>query len=336
MRNIRGPTGHYLSLPNAHGNPPGSLWGVFVRRRAAALLAIPILLSGCSPEEDDAPPIDQAVALEVDAPRIIVHNPGTGDRRLFEFAEEAADQRVEVTIASGFRQQTKTKDVGMRPDPVPADETITLSLTANSEGFHAEDTETIAADEEATRSVTVRADNGPAPGFLYGWRATGSGQTTSVRMAAPEGAEDAGRSATEQALLRMTSLPVVLPDKPIAPGAVWSVDSRVAGDATLLQTTTYTLVEADDERLELDVDIEQRPAVGAMDLPDGGKLSVLNSNTASSGHLTVDLAAPLPIAGTVDYTTRVIYGGDSEVRIVQDLLTTVGYGAGAGAGAGAG
>lgn len=182
---------------------------------------------------------------------------------------------------------------------------------------------------------SLNEDLAGTAGFLMGLRGNNNGQTTTVHLAAPVDASDEGRAATESALMKMISVPVVFPDEAIGPGAVWSVDSRVTGEATLLQTTTYTLNEIAGDQLDLDVSVTQRPALGALSLEgqsgvpedETGTLNVLNSNTTSQGSLTVDLNQPLPTAGRISYTTRVVYGGeDSDVRVLQDSTSVLDFG----------
>lgn len=126
--------------------------------------------------------------------------------------------------------------------------------------------------------------------------------------------------------MKILSLPVIFPEEEVGVGATWSVDTRVTGESTLLQTATYTITGMEGDRVDLDVDVQQRPALGALTMEDGEPLNVLNSNTTSEGSLTVDLGSPLPVDGRVSYTTRVVYGGaDSDVRVVQDSTTSLAF-----------
>ena len=99
-------------------------------------------------------------------------------------------------------------------------------------------------------------------------------------------------------------------------------DSRVSGDSTLLQTTTYTLEELTDTGAQLSMEVSQRPALGALAMEDGGELAVMDSETRSSGNLTVDFSKPLPTGGNVDIATRISYGTEeSEIRVLQSTNT---------------
>ena len=119
-------------------------------------------------------------------------------------------------------------------------------------------------------------------------------------------------------------------DEEIGRGAQWTVESRVTGEATLLQTTTYTLNKLEGDVATLDVSVEQRPSLGALsfdsaDAPaelHGKELKVLDSSTTSEGTVTVDLSKPLPTAGAVSITTLISYGSEgSDLRVMQSNAT---------------
>lgn len=326
------------------------------RRSLLATLAIASLaLSACVTEETD-PSTEAAVGLPVDAPRIVVQSLGTGPAELIEYhdldesdsesEDSAPQQELIVEVAEGFAQNLMPADVVEPSAPAGGDvETIRLPLRGSTSPAAEADTEN--QEREASRDVEFRLgqpshtnleftdDLRSAEGFLLGWRGADNGEVSTVRLAAPLDATDEGRAATEQALMKLLSMPVVFPEEEISQGATWTVDSRVTGQSTLLQTTTFTLVSLEGDTVKLEVDIQQRPALGALEFEGqpgaedltGQSLNVLNSNTTSQGELTVDLSQPLPVDGQVAYTTRVVYGGpDSEIRVVQDSTTAVSFG----------
>ena len=117
-------------------------------------------------------------------------------------------------------------------------------------------------------------------------------------------------------------MPIVFPDEEIGEGAVWTVESRTSGDSTLLQTTTFTLDDLTETGAELSMDISQRPALGALAMEDGGELEVMDTETRSSGNLSVDFSQPLPTNGDIDIATRVSYGTEeSQIRVLQSTNT---------------
>lgn len=304
----------------------------FPRTVAAVATAAALTLTACSSEET-GPQTEAAVGLPVDAARVTVQTPGEAERVL-EYAA-AGEQTVSVEVAEGFNQLVMQADAVDVQAPAGGDVTrLTLPLTGVTEGA----SEPAEGEREATRDVEFTVgqpspdnlelvdDVRSAEGFRLGWRAEDDGQVSTVRLAAPTEATDEGRALVEQALMKILSLPVIFPEEEVGVGATWSVDTRVTGESTLLQTATYTITGMEGDRVDLDVDVQQRPALGALTMEDGEPLNVLNSNTTSEGSLTVDLGSPLPVDGRVSYTTRVVYGGaDSDVRVVQDSTTSLAF-----------
>ena len=302
---------------------------------AATALTLSTGLVACTTERPD-PSIEPAVGLPVDAARVTVQSAGTGERVLTYQDADAGEQSLEVEVADGMEQNVMQADAVDVQAPAGGDvQQITLPLTGGTSTARQDQPE---EGEPATRDVEFRLgrpsstdleltdDIRSTEGFLFGWDGQDAGRVSTVSLAAPRDATDEGRARIEQALMKLLSLPVVFPEEAVGPGATWSVDSRVTGESTLLQTITYTLTALEGDRVELDVDVQQRPAIGALSLEDGGSLNVLNSNTTTEGSLTVDLAHPLPVDGRVSWTTRVVYGGaDSDVRVVQDTTTSLAF-----------
>src|SRR5699024_943768 len=126
----------------------------------------------------------------------------------------------------------------------------------------------------------------------------------------------------EQAIVELTSMPIVFPDEEIGEGAVWTVESRTSGDSTLLQTTTFTLDDLTETGAELSMDISQRPALVSLSMEDGGELEVMDTETRSTVNLSVDFSQPLPTNGDIDIATRVSYGTEeSQIRVLQSTNT---------------
>lgn len=334
-----------------------------LRNRIPALLAVAALVTGlaaCANDTDDFADfddtLDQAVALPVDAPRITIGQTGT-DPQMLAYRDIDNTQDVTVSVSDGFNQTVTTAEHA-DPTPPAGGDVTTITLPLDGVTNPADDPATDPADDSAgsadsadveqpaDRDTTFRVGQPQASdlslveelrsaeGFRFGWRATNDGQVSTVRFAAPTDASDEGRSMTETAVLSILALPVIFPAEPIGVGGIWSVDSRVAGASTLLQTTTYTITSIDGDTIELDVEVTQRPALGALSL-DGvpgadeladDSLDVLSSTTITDGALTVDLTQPLPVAGSVAFTTRVVYGGSDDIRVVQDTTTALAYG----------
>ena len=272
------------------------------------------------------------MGLALDAPRLTLLEPGDGAGRVLAYKDLDASQELTYEVATGFDQQLR-KDGSSAPLPEAQDK-VTLPLQASVEAA----TENVEGQLPASRNAFVTvgkpeadgADVSSAEGFQFGWRGTDTGQMNSLRLAAPQAATDQARSTVERAITSLTSLPIVFPDEEIGPGATWVVESRVTGESTLLQTTTYTLDKLDGDIAELSVKIEQRPSLGALsfdgaDAPEelrGKELKVTDHTSTSEGSVTVDLTKPLPTAGDVSVTTAISYGAEgSDLRVVQTSAT---------------
>lgn len=300
------------------------------------------LTAGCGTDRPDTP-VDQPVGVALDAPRVEVIDPGHGDKRVVNYADIGNKQAVTARVSEGFSQDM-LRAVAVDGFTAKNMDEHTTVLPLSGETKEATDDEKQAP---ATRNVffTVREpsiegkdapDVSTADGFQVGWRATDDGAASTLRLAAPQDADDEARAIAEKAVTKLISLPVVFPEEEIGEGAKWTVDSRVTGEATLLQTATYTVQKLDDAAVQLNVDIDQRPSLGALSFGaeaegtelEGKELEVQSSKSDSTGTLEVDLNKPLPISGNVEVTTKVVYGtDDSELRVVQSSATGIEFSA---------
>ena len=297
-------------------------------RVKASILALALVLTGCS-YEPPGPAVEQAVAAPVDAARVTVEDAGSGDKRVLSYEDVNTEQNSHFELTEGFSQDVVEKSVAENFDSgAPEEATTAFDLRAEvSEAT--DDPEQTPATRNAFMTLSSPTYSGTdalnvesGDGFQFGWRADDAGQVSSLRLAAPQSANDDARSILEQAIVELTSMPIVFPEEEIGEGAVWTLDSRTSGESTLLQTTTYTLEELTDTGAELSVDISQRPALGALTMEDGGELEVLDSTTRSSGNLSIEFSQPLPIRGDIDIATRVTYGTEeSEIRVLQSTNT---------------
>ena len=297
-------------------------------RVKASILALALVLTGCS-YEPPGPAVEQAVAAPVDAARVTVKDAGSGDKRVLSYEDVNTEQNSHFELTEGFSQDVVEKSVAENFESgAPEEATTAFDLRAEvSEAT--DDPEQTPATRNAFMTLSSPTYSGTdalnvesGDGFQFGWRADDAGQVSSLRLAAPQSANDDARSILEQAIVELTSMPIVFPEEEIGEGAVWTLDSRTSGESTLLQTTTYTLEELTDTGAELSVDLSQRPALGALTMEDGGELEVLDSTTRSSGNLSIDFSQPLPIRGDIDIATRVTYGTEeSEIRVLQSTNT---------------
>lgn len=320
-----------------------------------------LLLAACVEEDSatDGPEVEQAVGLTVDVPRVTVLDPGTGELRQLRYSadtaagtapesadgEDATRQTLTLSVSDGFTQSVMpAAEVDPSPAPEGADvSTMRLPLTADLTAAEPVEEETLEATREVSYTVgqptftdlDLAEDINSTAGFTMGTRTDDRGQQSALTFAAPIDATDTGRLIMEQYLLKFASLPVIFPEEEIGMGARWSVDSRVSGESALLQTVTYTITGISGDVVDLDISVDQRPSLGALEInPDTtgitedtpGQLTVLNSNTASSGALSVDLNLPVPTSGEVSWTTRVVYGGaEDDLRVIQDSTTGLSF-----------
>lgn len=300
-------------------------------------------MAGCD-YSPPGPAVEQAVGLPLDAPRVTLVDAGQGAKRVVAFADIDKEQSASVTVKEGFAQDVVRADAAKNFTTSTLTEsatTLPLSIevsqaTADVEGEEPADRNAFftGGDVAFTPGSGAAPDVSSASGFQFGWRALNSGRVTSLRLAAPQAATDEARAIAEQAIMKLTALPIVFPEDEIGVGARWTVESRVAGDANLLQTTTYVLDSLDGDVAKVSVEVAQRPTLGALTL-DGlptaggasataaaGNLEVADTRSTSTGSLTIDVTKPLPVDGHIDVTTAVTYGQpDSPNAVVQTLKT---------------
>lgn len=298
-----------------------------------------LALGGCSYEKP-AEPVEQPVGLTLDAPRVTLEDAGSGERRVLTFQDIDAEQKLDYSVTQGFSQDLlkdsaakdfKAGDVDSATTTLPLDASVEKA-TEDVEGQLPATRNGFVTAGLPTYSGSAQVDS--AEGFQFGWRATDNGQMNSLRLAAPQAATDEARGVVEQAIMKLTSLPIVFPKEEVGQGATWTVESRVAGESTLLQTTTYTLEKLEGDVLTLGVKVAQRPSLGALSFEgqaqgtelEDKELEVMGTVTDSTGTLTVDLSKPLPTGGEVSFDTKIIYGTEgSDLRVVQSTSTEMSF-----------
>ena len=76
---------------------------VFRVKVFAALTTAAVALTACSYEKP-GPAVEQPVGLTIDAPRVTVDNPGTGEKKLLEYRDIDSTQDVNYRVTEGFSQ----------------------------------------------------------------------------------------------------------------------------------------------------------------------------------------------------------------------------------------
>lgn len=307
-------------------------------RRAAAALAVVPLVTACAAGEDD--PLAGVPAFRVDAPKVSLLSAGENPRPL-RYTDAAEPYDTVVTVSSGIAQSAAGRDVDPAAPAGGDVEEVTLPLTVTP----ADAGEPGSGEAPAARQVELQVGTpthsdlafneelASAEDFLMRWRAAETGLISSVKMLAPEGSTEDGRRVVERSLLSLMSAAVVFPDAPVGVGGSWSVEGRVTGSASMVRTTTYTITAIEGGRVDVRAEVAERPTEQTLSIDNpaagdlnGQTLRVESTATTSDAELTVDLARPLPVAGRVAATTRLVYAGEGDVRIVQDVTSAVTYG----------
>ena len=320
----------------------GRFKGVLSNRVRATVVALCVAgLSGCGANTDV---LDGVPAFPVDVPEVRVLDEGENPQVLAYRAGDATWE-TSVGISGGVAQDVvPSDDAGFDPQAPAGGDIMETTLDLSVQSVPARD----AGDGEgpASREVELTTRGGghsdlalgqevdANQGFLMRWRAADTGAVSSVKMLPPVDSPERGRQVVERGLLSVMSTTVVFPEEPVGVGAAWTVTGRVTGDAAMVRTTTYTVRSISGDEVQLDVAIEEQPTQQEVRIDnevagslDGATLTVASTSTTSQGELTVDLTKPLPVAGQIAATTRLVYAGEgAKFRIVQDVTNAVTYG----------
>ncbi|WJY68385.1 DUF6263 family protein [Corynebacterium auris] len=306
--------------------------------RRAAFVVLPLFaLAACAGPGPD--PLEGVPAFAVEQPTISLIDAGDDPRELTFDVGELEQAETSVAVGRGFAQQVvAAEDVEPQAPADASAEAVTLPL-----GVSAGEAPAPGADEEPAQRLvhlTVGAPEGPAEdigsaeGFQMSWRAAANGAASTLRLLAPEQSTQQARQEVESALLTLLATNVVFPEQPVGVGGSWSVEARVTGADAMQRTTTYTVAAIEGDRVTLDVDVAERPSRESVSIDneiagelDGERLAVESAETTAQGRIEVEAMLPIPVAGKIDTTTRVVYAGPDPVRrVVQDITTTLEYG----------
>lgn len=281
----------------------------------AGALAATAALSACSSQ--DADPFDEVPAFDVDPARVTLIDAGEGDKQVLSYSTEGAEQTTGIEVASGIYQGRVATD---KVDPDAPEPTATdaqaLQLEATSTG--------------ETTDVT-------AEGFRMRWSSDPTGMITDVKLLPADDSSDEDRERLERGLLQLLSTMPVFPREEVGEGASWTAEARTTGQTSMQRTTTYTVTKIEGSTVTLDLDIAEdlgrdEPGGGTAegeqaDDVDMEKLNEESTTTNSQAEITVDLNAPIPVAGQNAATTRLVYTGQNpDFKVVQDITTATRYG----------
>lgn len=132
----------------------------------------------------------------------------------------------------------------------------------------------------------------------------------------------------EELTQRLLGQLVPLPLEPVGKGARWTAVTVLRqGFAVVKQTASYHLVAAEGDRLTLAVDLRRVAEEQLVDLPDvppGAQVELVALFRATTGTLTVELGAALPVSGELTVEARshqrlTATGGQVSELITEDL-----------------
>ncbi|MEJ5920602.1 MULTISPECIES: DUF6263 family protein [unclassified Corynebacterium] len=286
-----------------------------MKRRIITLCAgIPVVaglsLSSCS--SDTAVP--ETMPIEISSPKVTLLDDGDGETAKVRWHDDGAEQTNSVIITQGFVQ----KGADEQSDSTFPDTRLEMPLTTKATAGESRAV-TATVGKPFGSNAELNEDIGTAEGFVMEWTAKDTGLIEEMKVGAPDKASETARAGIEAALHQLNDVPVVFPDEAIGKGASWTVENEVSSSTAMQQKITYTLKEREGDVLTLNVAVEQAPAVTELDAGEGAKLTVVDAKTETrEGRLVIDVTKPLPVEGTIDYVTEVIYGdGASDTRIVQ-------------------
>lgn len=327
-----------------------SLKGTTARHRvltAALLAGLCAPLAACSSEPD---PFEGIPVFPVDAADVELLAEGENPQvlRYSDHADSNADGKdaTQTTVAISAGIDQATAEAGAEVDenaPAGGDvNTTTLPLDIVAKPAPAPEGD----EQEASREIDFTVGSGKhtdlnigqdvasAEGFLMRWRADDRGEISTLQLLAPPEAAPRGLQLVEPALLSLVTTNVIFPEDPVGVGGTWTVKNRVAGDKTMVRTTTYTVEGIEGDEVTLGVDVDENPSQSSVTIDndvagelDGSDVEVESTSTTSEGRVVVNLRQPLPASGQVAATTRLVYsGGNEQARVVQDITRAVRYG----------
>lgn len=279
------------------------------------LVAAGLALTACGADEPETRPV------QLTAPKVTVVEEGDGPAATVRWNDDGAEQDAALVVTQGFVQRAD----GGESDAVTPDTRLEMPMSATVTGGGDDRSVTIELGPPFGSNAELNEDIATAEGFLVDYTGDATGRIREMNMGAPDEATPTARAGVESGLGQWTSLPIVFPEEAIGPGAVWTVENHVSGNADVRQTITYTLVSRSGDDLELDVSVAQAPAVTELEGGDGVTLRVIDSETETrDGRLSINLGRPLPVEGVIDYVTSVTYGdGDSDTRVTQETHNAI-------------
>ncbi|MGO1949251.1 MAG: hypothetical protein ACTH1D_06425 [Mycobacteriaceae bacterium] len=297
-----------------------------------ALLTGSVITACSSGDEEDT--TEGPVDAPVPGVSVTVDDPGEGPTEPLVWFNDDTEQHSVFRATQGLEQRTEGGDASdldtedsdvLESDDLPYEEvTMELPLSATTDTDGEELESTVAVSGPPTGDNTdLNEEIASGEGFTMTQNHSQDGRVSSRGFSAPENASDSARLNVEQSLTQMTDIPLVFPSDELGVGARWTVngqaDDQMLG-ISMRQAVTYTLVNREGSRVELDVSVDRSPSVQQV---PGSDLHVLDSSGESSGNITLDLRRPVPVSGKIETSSTVTYGEpESPVKVIQTSRAT--------------
>lgn len=297
----------------------------------AAVLSLTALVTGCGDSPDGGPPVTAAsaeVTVPVSAVSATVLDAGAEPREVVRLAPPTGtEQNVILTTHSEVHQQIgdqPAQDFSTPELTTPLSATVTESVADGASGTVVD----LRLGDVSTPDPHLETSLAEVEGSGAGLTMGPNGAVSALRLEPGTAVPNVARSALEQAFYQAVYRMVAFPDEAIGVGAVWESHQQVmSAGITIDQVGTATLVSREDDRVRVDIRVEQIPQESTWMLPNGqGQLSVEQYTMAGDGTLTIDPSKPLPIQG--DFTVsgdQTYLDPDGATRLAQSQVDRVGW-----------
>ncbi|MEU5842750.1 hypothetical protein [Rhodococcus sp. NPDC047139] len=298
----------------------------------AAALSLSTLVAGCGASSDGAPTVTAATSTEVTLPvsavTTTVLDAGAEPRSVVRVTPEAGVRHdVVLTTRSEVFQQIGDdvrQDFSTPELTLPLSATVERAISDENPSTVVDITLGSADSPDATLRSALSDVEGSGAGLTVG----PTGAISALRLEPAPDAANIARSAVEQAFYQAVYRIVSFPEEAIGVGAVWEIRQQVmSAGITLDQVGTATLVEREDQRMTVDVKVEQTPRESTWVLPNGqGRLDIEQYTMAGEGTMTIDTSLPLPVDGELTVQGDQSYvEPDGGTRLSQSQVDRVGW-----------
>ncbi|MFD3812403.1 hypothetical protein [Rhodococcus sp. NPDC058639] len=296
----------------------------------AAVLSLAAFVTGCGDSSEGAPATSAATSSEVTVPvsavTTTVLEAGSEPRAVVRLAPPAdVEQSVVLTTRSEVFQQIddeQRQDFSTPELNLPLAASVTQAVSESQPSTLVD----IVLGEGTSPDPMLASALADAAGSRAGLTVAPTGAISALRLAPTVETANVARSAIEQAFYQSVYRMVSFPDAEIGVGAVWQIRQQVmSAGVTIDQVSTATLVSDDDERVTVDVRVEQTPKGSVWMLPNGqGQLDIEHYTMAGEGSMTFDPMLPLPVEGTLVLSGDQVYvDPDATTRLAQSQVDRV-------------